>query len=469
MTGTLRPQVITSVSTSTSFIKPAANKVAAMIGTAQWGPLNEVETISTISEFVSIFGDDTEDGLTGIRGADLFFRNGGTLKFIRIEGASAEASAAASYNLEKSAADLIDVTAKYTGTYGDNIRLVVTANGSNRDLMVTDGKSIELYTNSGSGYATSTALMAAVNERSNLITAALHSGADGANLPDAADVFLAGGDDGATVAITDYSDALADYLYSEEFQYLLVPGVTLDADLDTLASALVVREAQERKLSSLISGIDVDETLTTAAARSASSGTKRLRLVAPNVVYTERYGNTELVLDGSYLACAVAGLLCSLNYSESATHKTLSVDDLSILKSSGKKYYNKIEQEQALQIGLLPVSLIGQNIQVVRDITRIGDSTSVYFAGSITDIVDYITVTLESYLDKIIGMPSNSLNRSAWASQCNSILEQMLKDNIITEFLPTVVAAGTSVNSINVTVSVKPVYSVDFVYLTITM
>jgi len=95
------------------------------------------------------------------------------------------------------------------------------------------------------------------------------------------------------------------------------------------------------------------------AARTSSSGSKRCRLVAPNAVYTERVASAETTLDGSYLACAVAGMLCSLNYSSSATHKTVSVDDLSILVSTGKKYYNKVEQEQVLQSGIIPVTLMG--------------------------------------------------------------------------------------------------------------
>ena len=121
-TTTLRPQIITSVNSSTSFVNPAGYKTAAMIGTAQWGPLDTATTISTISEYLRTFGSDTASGLTGIRGADLFFRNGGVLNFVRIEGASAEASAASVLILDDGADDaLIDLKAKYTGTYGDNI------------------------------------------------------------------------------------------------------------------------------------------------------------------------------------------------------------------------------------------------------------------------------------------------------------------------------------------------------------
>ena len=467
-TTTLRPQIITSVNSSTSFVNPAGYKTAAMIGTAQWGPLDTATTISTISEYLRTFGSDTASGLTGIRGADLFFRNGGVLNFVRIEGASAEASAASVLILEKSAADLIVLEAKYKGTYGDNISAQVTTTDSNRNLIITDGVSIENYNNAGLGYDSTTDLIAAVNAKSNLVTATLNIA--GTGLPVVlSKTQLASGDDGATVVIGDYTTALSDVLYSEDFQYLLVPSITTDSELLTLTDALVLREANERKFAVLISGVAVDETILDMAARTSSSGSKRCRLVAPNAVYTERVASAETTLDGSYLACAVAGMLCSLNYSSSATHKTVSVDDLSILVSTGKKYYNKVEQEQVLQSGIIPVTLIGRNIQVVRDVTRIGDTTSVYFSGSVSDIVDYATAQLEDYLNTMIGMPSTTTNMKVWGSQCDSILEQMFKSNIITEFESTAISEGSSANSLDVVVSIQPAYSVDFIYLTITI
>jgi len=62
---------------------------------------------------------------------------------------------------------------------------------------------------------------------------------------------LASGDDGATVVIGDYTTALSDVLYSEDFQYLLVPSITTDSELLTLTDALVLREANEGKICSI--------------------------------------------------------------------------------------------------------------------------------------------------------------------------------------------------------------------------
>ena len=82
----LRPQIITSTSVLTSLIAPAGARVAAMIGSAIWGPMDTVTNISSFSEYVRVFGDDkTGSGITGVKGADLFFSNGGTIKFVRIE------------------------------------------------------------------------------------------------------------------------------------------------------------------------------------------------------------------------------------------------------------------------------------------------------------------------------------------------------------------------------------------------
>lgn len=464
MVSIYRPQIITSVKSALSFISPAGTKIAAMIGGAQWGPLNTVETITGISDFINKFGGDISGGISGFRGADLFLKNGSTLKFVRIASSAVKADT----SLLKGIGDLIDLTAKYEGTYGNNIKITVTANGTNRDVAITDGRLVEVYNNLGSGYDSATAIIAAINDRSQLVDAALSDGASGADLPDAIVDYLEGGNDGITgITSATYVTAINDVLFSEDFDYLLVPGISADADLVTISAALETRRTTEEKYGKIISGIALDETLATAVARTLT--TENARIVAPSITYTETYGNTQVNLDGSYLACSFGGLLCSLGYGESATHKTLTVEDLIENTTSGKKYYNKQEQELALQAGIIPIALIGNEIQVVKDVTRISSTSDIKYSGTINDILDYVRITMENYLNTLLGLPNTDLNRNVWASQCDSILEQMIKDEIITEYEPVVITEGTSQNMMSVDVSIKPAFSLDFIYLNITI
>ena len=72
----IRPQIIKTVNVLSSLVSPASQRIAAMIGTSSWGPINTATSLESLSDFVSIFGDETAAGVTGIKGAELFFNNG---------------------------------------------------------------------------------------------------------------------------------------------------------------------------------------------------------------------------------------------------------------------------------------------------------------------------------------------------------------------------------------------------------
>ena len=123
----LRPQIITRTNVTASFTAPAGARTAAMIGTAVWGPVNTVTNIVSLSEFISIFGGDiTGDGVTGIKGADLFFRNGGTMKFVRVGDSSI---AKADYTAQSSSTNVLEFEALYEGTHGNTILITITTVG----------------------------------------------------------------------------------------------------------------------------------------------------------------------------------------------------------------------------------------------------------------------------------------------------------------------------------------------------
>jgi len=464
--GTLRPQVITTEKILTSFVSPAGDRNAAMIGTSTWGPIDTMTIVSNLNEFVNYFGDDiTGTGVTGIKGADLFFRNGGTLKFVRVEDGNADY---ADYMTLITSTSAINIIGKYKGTYGNNIAITVTANATtaaNRDIEITDGKTLEIFNNNGAGYATNALIATAINATSNIATAAVESGQESTIIDAVTKTYLTGGLDGTSLATADYTDALDNVLYTEDFNFLLIPGLSTNAVHATIVGTLGSRATAEKKYSRYLTGIAVDETITTALARTASG--KRLSVLAPNIKYTHRVDNTEDVYDGSYLACAYAGLLCKIGIAISGTHETISVEGLSVLESSGKEYYTKAEQEQLLQGGILPIALIGTSIQAARGVTRIGDSTSVFFDEVVVDIVDYVRGATEQYTETTLGKPNTIERRAIWAGRIDAILASAQREEIIQEFQPSVLIEGDSPDTYLATVSIKPSYSVNFVQLTI--
>jgi len=460
----LRPQIITTRKVLTSLIAPEGARTAAMVGTSQWGPIDTVTEVSTLSNYISIFGDESTAGLTGIKGANQFFNNGGTLKFVRVTDGTEDK---AEYMALSTATEVINFIAKYDGTYGNNIYITIEANSTSRNIIVTDGNSREYFSNNGLGYATNEAIETAINAGSNLVTAVVETGQESINLADAlVSTQLTGGLDGATtISTTILTTAFDDLLMDEEFNFLLFPGETTDAFYNTMSGKLDNRATSDKAYSRLIGGIAKDETYTTASARTSSG--KRLTIVAPNIVATNRYSNSEEILDGSYLACAYTGTLCALDVEVSGTHETVTVEGLSVLESSGKTYYNKNEQNQLLNASIAPITLIGSSLQMVRGITRFSDQTSVYFEEVVNDIVDYVQGELETYLQTVIGKPNTTSNRSAYASELNARLTTFQGQGVIDEYTESSVVAGTSPDIINATVGIKPAYSTNFVLLTI--
>jgi len=465
--GILRPQVIVSENVLTSFIAPAGDRNVAMIGSAQWGPINTVTIISNLSKFAEVFGDETVAGVTGIKGSDLFFRNGGTMKFIRVVDGDEAKSV---YSAQKSATDELDFSAVHYGTYGNNITIEILANSgtpANRDFKITDGKTLELFNNNGTGFATNTEIVAAITGNSNFVTVALAGTGTAGNVPDAiTPANLTLGDDGEnSLSDANYTDAFDNLLLTEDFNFLLIPGKDDNAFHSSILGRLDSRASAEKKYSRYITGIAVDETITTALARTASG--KRLSVLAPNVKYTNRYDNSAVVLDGSYLACAYAGMLCAKELQISGTHETVSVNGLSINETSGKEYYTKAEQEQLLNGPIMPVSLIGGAIQCVRAVTTYNDNTSVWFEEVVVDIIDYTREQAENYLNTVIGKPNTSENRSVYSARLNAIMTSLQREEIIQEFIPSIVEEGASPDTIIATIGVKPAYSTNFVNLTI--
>ena len=182
-----------------------------------------------------------------------------------------------------------------------------------------------------------------------------------------------------------------------------------------------------------------------------------------------RVDNEEVVLDGSYLACAYAGMLCKTDLEVSGTHNSVSVDGLSVDTTSKKSYYNKLEQEQLLDNSIIPISLVGDTILSVRSVTTLTDQTSVFFDEVIVDITDEVTSQVETYLNSVIGRPNTAQNRAIYSARVDGILTTLRNQGIIEEFSDSVLTRGDSPDTFIAEVSIRPTYNTNFVYLTISV
>lgn len=453
----LRPQINTITRINTSLSSADTNRTAVMIGTANWGPINTLTNISRRSSFIGQFGTDNDD-VTGYKAVDLFFRNGSGLSFVRVANGD---EAKSTITLQNSTTDVIVLTAKYTGTYGDNIMVSVTEIGSNRAVTITDGNVTENYNNAGQGFTSNDDIVAAITAGSTLVDAEVETGQGESNLVDAiTETAFTGGDDGATsIDDTEYTTVITDILDTEDFNYLLIPGKTEDAFNGTILGLMNNRVTDDSKRSRFISGVAVDETLTTITQRTSSG--KRLSLIAPNVLY----GTT--VLDGSYLAAAYTGLLCSLDVGLSGTNKVLSIDDLSVNVTSGRKYYSKPEQEELLNVSTIPVALVNNTFRPIRAVTTLSNTSDINYEEVIVDNLDEVIRSVEGYLVTLLGQPNTEDRRDIYAQRVNTILENLQSNEVITDFEPAVVDEGSSPDSIVAEIEVQPTFSTNFITLTI--
>lgn len=461
-----RPNIKVNINDQTQLNQGVGLKNALFIGTANWGLEKEIVSVTSFSDFVSKFGKDiTGNELTLYKGVELFFNAGGNeIKVYRLDDGNATKSSKVFTG--GSSVNVLTFTAFYKGTYGDNISVTIEDVSGNKIVKITDGTNQEIYTNGGTGYSTNDDIASAINSSSLLVSVEVESGQGTINLVNSITAtYLVSGNDGlSNLTDSDYTTAMDDVV-SENFTYLLIPGKTDDTFQSLINTKLDNRETSENKYSSYLTGISKDETIATAITRSLTG--KRSQVFAPNVKYNHIIDG-EIILDGSYLACACAGMMTSLDRNVSATHETVIAKDLSINEASKTKYYNKPEQEKLLSNNIVPVSLLSNSLQIIRSVTRNSEKTSAFFEQIIVEEVDLITETLEDFLNKKIGKPINKKIRFNYELNISKILGD-LKNNVgvVDAFNNISVVEGSSPDKITVTLDVKPTYSLNFITLNI--
>jgi hypothetical protein len=196
------------------------------------------------------------------------------------------------------------------------------------------------------------------------------------------------------------------------------------------------------------------------SSRTASG--ERLILVAPGITYFPRYQEDSTTLNGSFLACALAGNIASADVEVSPTRKVLNVSPI-VSTTSGKQYYTNSEIEQVLQKRIIPVSLIEGGIKVARGVTRITSTSSIYFEINIVRIVDYIKSQTQELLDPFLGQSNLERVRKTMATQVDGLLNQARLDEVIADYQPTEVTAGISPDTVNVNMTIQPTFAVNFI------
>jgi hypothetical protein len=267
------------------------------------------------------------------------------------------------------------------------------------------------------------------------------------------------------VVAADYTTPFDAKLTLEDFDILVVPGESGDSFQTTMVGKLNTRASIDKKYAIYATGVIQDETIAVQKTRTSSGS--RLVLCSPSMYYTPNYQTSQIILDGSYLGCALAGLMASNDVEISPTRKVLTVSDLIVNSATDKKYYNNDEMEELLAVGILPISKINGQLKVARGVTRVGNPTSIYYEINIQRIVDYVREQALMKLDGFLGEPNLGRIRNVIARECDGILYQNKLDEVIVDFQPTEVSTSASPDTLLVNMIIQPTFAINYINVTI--
>lgn len=453
-----------------------ATGIVGIVGTAARGPVNQVVQLASYTEARAAFGEpDAWQGgaageLTLMRALELLFNNGASTVYAVRAGAAAPSPLprgatdpsprASSLVLKSGGKNLMTISARTPGTWGDAITVQVTqpdaADATTRRIDLTHGASRESFTG-----VSAVALADAIEQNSRLVRATVQG--DGTTLPDAAGadtdpVALAGGANGEAATAGDYATALA-ALENEIVNLVVLAGVDAATGGDVLAGHLAATAGTRRERIGVIGSNGTDQADAIANHDLASD---RIVYVGPGIRVRVTDPATrlqrEVTLPGAYTAVAVAGVVSSLPVQASPTNKTVNVPGLAAV-------FNQPQLEKLVQNRVLAVER-REGFRIVQGITT---STNPAWKQITTRrIVDYAMYGVRSACNPYIGKLNNTRVRSAMKATLDGFLTRMVEDEALVGYKLEVSAtrAQEIAGECMVAMTLQPTFSIDYIKVT---
>jgi len=434
-------------------IPPAAypSGVAALIGTAEMGPILKPTHTGSWRDFADVFGGN--DSFTLTKNAKQAFQNGVfEVVAIRVVGKGGASASATLADGEKK--DTVEVSAKAIGTAGNSIKLSVekgTAENSVR-VLVTDGEVFEVFDDLVMDAKSDKFLVKALNEGSALVTAKdlKAKTAAPANLPVAKEVTLKGGKNPGDPDASSFEEAL-ELLEAEETVDIVHACDVSDPKVHALIEAHCSNMSKDAMGRIGLGCVAPEESIEDIIKRTEVMASDRFIIVAP-------YGVTG----------ATAGLISRLDYFQSPTFKL--TQGLSELEAA----YTPAKLRQLLNAGILPLrAQRGRGIIVVKGITTSKEQISVIRT------TDHAVRLVKSTGEQFIGTLNNDRGRAALKAKITELMMRMEREGAIvpstdgTEpaFIVDVYSSQLDFAQgiVRVDLAVRPVRAIDYIYATVTV
>ncbi|MFN8483133.1 MAG: phage tail sheath subtilisin-like domain-containing protein [Anaerolineae bacterium] len=446
-----------------------------IVGTANRGPVGEVQVLSSYADARAMFGgydkfdapDTANNPLTLVRALEIAYSHGAATVFaVRVASSSAAAAKPAS-NI---AGTNVGLEALSPGSWGNGLTVTVGAadTGGNIPLTLRLGSAEETFL-----VKTAQDIVQRIGDARNgsLLVKTAVTGSPTGNVTAASGtptpLPFSGGKDGADVAETDYKAGL-ELLLNENAQIILAAGQDITqagADLKAHVEAASTDKIKRDRIAvvgSAPAGSNPSAFLTSLLSPTVTGD--RVIFVAPGIKTVDAakaadrtIADPTVTLPGAYSAAAIAGMLSARDPHISLTNKTLNVADLEV-------HFNAGQLEQLVQNGVLGLE-VRRGVRVVKGITTdLGPFQQI----TTRRIVDFAKLGVRSACDPFIGLLNNDRVRQALKGAINGFLAGMVDDEMLESYALDVSATrDQEIRGIaQVTMTLRPTFSIDYIKVT---
>ena len=421
----------------TQYLNGLPTNILGIVGTASWGPVNSATIVGTLAQFGAIFGNvNARKYDLGTQVATAFMQGANNFRVVRVtDGTDVAANNVVQTNC-------ITFTSKYTGTFGNNIQVTVSAGsqtGTYKVVVGAPGLVPEAFDNIGlglSGNALWVAIAAAVNNGTNSLRGPsqiiVATAGAGATAPASATYTLASGTDGVTTitgAVLIGQDTVPRKGMYALRTNLCSIALLADCDDSTTWATQVSYGLSEGTYMVMTgpSGDSISNAVTTKATAGIDSYSAKL-LFGDWVYWLDTYNGYLRVVSPQGF---VAGLLSNLSPEQSSLNKRMQG-----VVATQKSYVNQQYSAAELQsLGIAGIDLITNPVPGGNYFgARFGHNSSsnpVTNGDNYTRMTNYIAYTLNAGMGKFIGLLQSTSVRAQANAQLSAFLSNMEQQGMI--------------------------------------
>ena len=461
--------------------KPAAligaglTGVVAAIVTAGWGPVGEIVEVNSFDDIDRIFSLEEGD-LTAPFVLNALLAGGASKILVyRVVGPVADTGGKATHTLEDSSNDdMVTITAKYPGSYGNKFQVSVENlfAGTFQRISLKDryGNTLRFWDSTVAKTDTGLVdnIVSIINsDKQNIWIDAVKVAAGSGGFTAFIDTSLTTGDgDEANLVTADYIEAQMVF-EQENFEMLYVDSST--SAIRSAMASWVVNQRKSGKKITFITGSALGEGVAAAITNASALSDASAIYVYPGFK-RNNLNDDEVVYPGYLAAAQIAGIITGLPLVESPTFQpVLYINDLETRLGND-------DIALLLKAGILTLVWDGSRYKIERGINTLVEANfdnhenEYYTKIKTLRILDNVNNSLVNISSRFIGkVPNNDEGRDLVIAACDRYLgdqaaENLIEGNYTIEVDPDNLPSG---DRFFLKIGIQPIDSIEFIYFTV--